>query len=461
MQMIRPETREVVITEFTRREFLKLGAGACLAGSTSCLLSGVVHAGPGCATVHVVAGEELSDLYRMAKKAVRVLLRGSGLDFSGKSVFIKPNLVSQGAGFTYDPYAGDCTKAEILVGIARQCLEAGAQRVSIGDAAQGMSWDWASVSFFEGNRILGTKDLKGAVERLQEKYPRQDVELLCLNHVNQWTYIPSCSDHEIMRDGLMIATAFHEADHVISVPVLKSHVLTDITCSMKNFVGITPCLPPYAAGRGRDKLHHAYANITHAGFEKAGIEACFLDILKWRREAGRQDLAVVDCTIGVEGNGPATFLGLGETIDFKARSPLGNYFLLAGADLVAVDSIAYQVTNHDVSGMKQLVMATTLGLGEPFNIELRGDATLDQLRIPDFEKASHIQDWGVSPSTDPSLEPYAPQEVSRAFNTMAGVSIPAGATYLLKRLNKDNPPPCERERPVLSAKQDLTVRNEK
>jgi uncharacterized protein (DUF362 family) len=246
-------------------------------------------AGSAQATVYTVLGDGPSDLYRMGRQAAELLGVHAGDDLSGKAVFIKPNFVVFGSGMPVDPSTGEWTKAEIVVGVAEQCLEAGADKVTIGDGSQGVEWDWNSAVFFKGNTVFGQRNLKQAVDSLKARFPHQHVELLCLNGVNEWENIPSSSDHEMMLSGLKIARSFFEADHVISVPVLKTHALADMTCSMKNYVGVTPSLPPYGKYGDaliRSELHKAYAKATSGGIEEAGIAACFTDIVRWRMQTG-------------------------------------------------------------------------------------------------------------------------------------------------------------------------------
>jgi len=441
----------------TRREFVKLGTGSCLAiGAPSILGCGHEERrdGPSVdthqATVHAVLGDGLGDLYQMGGDAAQALGINAGRKFSGTRVFIKPNLFISGMGFdAYMPETGMYTKSEILVGIAEQCLLAGADKVTIGEGAHGRSWEWTEMKFFDGNRVFEKRNLAEAVERLKATYPGQEVELLCLNAVDEWEHIPSCSDHEIMQEGLMIARSYWEADHAISVPVMKTHMWSDVTCSMKNLVGVTPLKPPYGTISMRDKVHTAYATAKSGGFEMTGIAGCFTDICKWRKEAGKEDFAIIDCSIGIEGNGPMLTPEAPNVVDTKERSPVGKYFLLASNDLAAADATAVRIMSRDVNDVKQLVMASRLEIGEIENIAISG-ATLDQLRINDWKwLETSISDWGApeSPlSSSPESSGHAP---SRAVNTLGGISIPAGMICFLRNMAKAEPGRRREEGPDL------------
>jgi len=426
----------------TRRQFLKAGAGSCVAMGIPLVLQGCggdeeESRGSVQATVHTVLGDGPSDLHEMAKRAAGALGFCDNGELSGKTVFIKPNLVSFGTGFPVDPLTGEWTKAEILVGVAEQCLEAGAARVTIGDGAQGLEWDWNSLVFFEGTTLLGGENLQEATRSLALRFPRQEIELLCLNAVNEWEHIPSSSDHEMMRSGLKVAKSFYEADHVISVPVLKTHTFSDLTCSMKNYVGVTPAIPPYGLyGKvlQRTELHRAYANATSAGIEEAGIAACFTDIVKWRKKAGKQDYAIVDCSIGIEGDGPIIMTG-GKPIDMKERCPAGKYFLMASDDLPAADATAARVMGMDAGRVKQLCMARGLGLGATRNIRVVGDATLDRIRIPDFVAAEQVPEWEPSATVPPCCEGRAEKGPSHAANVIGSFGLAAGSIHLYRSLS--------------------------
>jgi uncharacterized protein (DUF362 family) len=402
------------MSRLTRRRFMKLGAGACATLCSPMLLgcgdesntdsdnsgsytpddddSNSVGGFSGQADVHAILGDELSELYVMAKQAADVL-GINGKNLLGSTVFIKPNFVSLGLGDRgFLGETGECTKAEIVAGIAECCLEAGAGKVIIGDGAQGLEWAWDIVNFLPGNMIHGAVNLASAVQFLKDKYGDGKIELQCLNLVDQWERVPSCSDDPDMADGLMVARPFYEADHVISLPVIKSHMWANFTGSMKNLVGITP-ITHLGTGFVRHKVHNAYAHVTCEGVSDVGIAGAFVDMLRWRVEQGKQDFAILDCSIGVEGSGPHTPpVNKGITIDIKQRSNLGKYFLLAGTDWVAIDTVmANLIQVQQLSKIKQLVLAEKLGLGRTKNIRIRG-ANLEDLRIPNWEKPREMSE---------------------------------------------------------------------
>jgi uncharacterized protein (DUF362 family) len=121
--------------------------------------------------------------------------------------------------------------------------------------------------------------------------------------------------------------------------------------------------------------------------------------------AVKPDLAIIDASIGVEGNGP-TVGSSAFTVDMRDR--LGSWLLLASTDPVAADATMARIIGHDVARVKHLAIAHEMGLGEvrESSIEIVGD-TLDNLRV----------DWlRAEPASAGELrgaEPDAPVYVAR------------------------------------------------
>jgi len=435
--------------KLTRRELLRLGAAAAGGLTASAALGGcggdpapAPSGTRGSATVRVTPGERLSDLVAMARGSAAGLgITGNAL--LGSTVFIKPNFVGLGILPDFLPESGECTKPEIVLAIAEQCLLAGAARVTIGDGAQGLSWSWERVRCLPGNTFHGTTNMAAGVACLNEMYGKR-VELACLNELDQWEPIPSSSPDPLLADGLLVSRPFFQADHVISVPTLKAHQWADVTASMKNFLGVTPLFRYQVAGEpSRGALHVAYAGATCGGVERAGVEGAYTDIFRWRRSEGREDFAILDASIGLERNGPHAWgdtplRGLpgagGTTIDFKERSRGGNYFLLASDDLAAVDSVAMRITGYEVDRVKQLVIASNLGLGEIHNVWLQG-ASLAELTVPDWVRAEQLEEWGAPASAHASQGGSPSGECSRVFAGFSSLLCPTAAILLFRWLH--------------------------
>ncbi len=427
--------------KMTRREFLHLCAGTCLMAAfplAGCGSGGDDDDGSGQhasppdliegdddtapsdtrSTVNVLLFDELTELFDMTRAAMTKLGVTKG-SLTGSTVFIKPNFVSLGLGNRgFLGASGECTKAELAAAAAEMCLRAGAAKVTIADGAQGDHWDWSIVKFLDGNSFYGAKNLATAVDYLNTKYGTGRCELICLNQCDQWSLIPSCATDPAVADGLPVSKHWYEADHVVSLPVAKSHMWASFTGAAKNYVGIVPVHDPMGAGFVRQKLHAVYAHASMEGYPDIGITGAFLDAHRWRLGEGRHDFAVTDCSIGVEGSGPHVKpVNPGITIDLKQRTPIGKYFLLAGDDYTASDYVLSKVMNF--GPVLQLKMAEHLGLGQiGENVKLEG-ANLSDIVIADWKPPFHMsEDFFVRLDEFLSLFPIRAQKEQAYFEML-------------------------------------------
>jgi len=227
--------------KINRRSFCKNGISAACALSMPGLLYACSRGDPEIppgqginARVAAVKGQNLDPMTRDAIEAIGGM---KSVVNSGETVFIKPNFVSfPWAEFNNCFHAGECTKPEVIIAVAEECLKAGATRVIIGDGSHLPSFDWQYAVTLDGST-----DLVSESNRLNSKYDGT-ITLACLeNDTPEWIDVPSDSAyHKISISGLVT-----NADKVISVPVAKTHSWAQLTLAAKNFVGITP-LSKYA-----------------------------------------------------------------------------------------------------------------------------------------------------------------------------------------------------------------------
>ncbi|MGA2285730.1 MAG: DUF362 domain-containing protein [Dehalococcoidia bacterium] len=336
-----------------RRDFLRISAGAAVLLGASPLLADCKEGSPSATPapptqtsqpltrVALIKGD---DLRAMARDAIDAVGGMSSVVHEGETVFIKPNFVTIGwASMGRDPFVlGECTKPEILTSVAEEALKAGASEVIIGDATQMPSWPWDKVMMFDHSTNMAAE-----AQRLNAAY-KGKVTLACLDADSlSWVEVPSQTDLHTIRISGYVA----KADRVISVPVMKTHQWAQLTLSMKCFVGTTP-LEFYGAKPDgtmpRQVLH---------GTDKS-IEQVFLDIV----HSVTPDLAIIDGSVGIEGNGPSAGPQNGTTIDMKQR--IGGWLMVASKDPAAADATAARVTGHDVAQIRQLNMALAQGIGE-------------------------------------------------------------------------------------------------
>ena len=120
-----------------------------------------------------------------------------------------------------------------------------------------------------------------------------------------------------------------DADVIISVPKMKTHDSAKVTLSLKNMKGVLPDIY-------KRKLHHVF------GVFQGVADLCTLV---------KPALAVVDGIIGMEGLGPAD----GE--------PVKMGLIIAGKDLVAVDTVTSAVMGFEKEEYGCIDAAAKAGLG--------------------------------------------------------------------------------------------------
>ncbi|UCG15641.1 MAG: DUF362 domain-containing protein [Phycisphaerales bacterium] len=353
----------------SRREFIKHGLCSGLSLGTGHLLTGcgadatiTPEAPPFApsrepARVAAVRGQNLEEL---ARKALEACGGAGAIVAPGETVFIKPNLV--GAGMVRHPLfsTGECTKPEIFLTVAEECLKADAKEVIIGDAGQVDRFSWDEMLTLDGSVSVAEK-----VAWLNGRH-EGTVRLACLNtDTPHWDAIPAGPSG---LGRIYVSSLVSRADRIISIPVIKTHRFAQMTLSLKNLMGVTSA--EFYGQPGityRTKLHNA----------PAGLEQAFLDIATGLRP----DLTIIDGSIGCEGNGPHVMPGWwGTTVDLRDR--LGDWVLLASRDPLAADATAARMVGHEPSAIRHLLMSFNQGLGQlQEDLTQLDGATLDELRI--------------------------------------------------------------------------------
>jgi len=291
-----------------------------------------------------VAAIKGNDLKQMTLDALEAIGGMPSIVHEGETVFIKPNLVTIPWAQSINCFQnGECTKPEITMTVAEECLKAGARNVVIGEGSHQPSFQWEYALTLDGstNMVLMAEELDG-------KYGG-DISLACLETDSpSWPTIPSDSSLE----EIAISSLAAEADRVISIPVAKTHSWAQLTLGTKNFIGITP-LSQYA-----QKVNDTTWNRVLFDHSTArSISQIFLDIT----QSLQPDLTVVDFSIGLEGNGPTLEYG-GNTVDMKDH--IGSWAVLASTDIMAADATAARIMDHEVDYIQQLIMGYKMGLGE-------------------------------------------------------------------------------------------------
>lgn len=144
-----------------------------------------------------------------------------------------------------------------------------------------------------------------------------------------------------------VAQAVQDADVVINLAKMKTHVLTLLTGAVKNTYGY----PPVGLCQN---LHRQYA--TPAEFAQVVVDVF---------QARPPDLAVVDAVVALEGYGPS-----------RGGRPKPVGLLLASEDAVALDAVLGALMGLGPDEVATTVNASQRGLGEGDlgRIEIRGVA---------------------------------------------------------------------------------------
>lgn len=296
-----------------RREFIKsaavIGAGVVLAPS----LVGESLAGtPG----PLVVRAKGKDVAKLARKSVEALGGMKTFVKKGETVVVKPNI-----GWDRQPeYAGN-THPLLVREVALMCLEAGAARVLVFDRTCN-----------DPRRCYVNSGIQPALEELGEK--RIEV-----SHIDERKFVERRITGGFALDKWSFYKDVTDADRLINMPVAKHHSAATLTLGMKNIMGII--------GGNRSVLHRR-------------IHESLVDLNMMLKS----DLTVLDATRILVANGPQG----GDLKDVRKTDTV-----IAGADIVAVDSTACSLFGLSYKDVGYIRMAHEKGLGiaDPARINLK------------------------------------------------------------------------------------------
>jgi len=171
-----------------------------------------------------------------------------------------------------------------------------------------------------------------------------------------------------------------DADRVINLPKMKTHLAGIVTLGVKNWQGIIPNIHP--SGEQQD-LH------------RLDLGQKCADLLRVREA----DLTLVDAVIGMEGQGP------------HAGTPVEMNLLIAGAQTVAVDAVASFVMGFETVEIPAVRIAAADGLGvrEISAIEVVGTPISD---VRTFFKRSMNDPVGLIPGIHAVIQQTCPGSIA-------------------------------------------------
>ncbi len=256
----------------------------------------------------IKVGEE--DITRAVREAVK-LTGGLGQTISqGDTVLIKPNaknMTPQGLGVNTD-----LRVIESLLDLVR---EQRPDRILIAEGAAYPSGNWDTMAAFKAAGIT-------------EMAYHEKIELYDLNTIESATIdIPNGLTLKTFTTGKIVL----DADVIINIPVIKTHVQTLASICLKNLaVGI--------AKKWEKKTLH-----------RSGLHKSIVDVYA----NIKTHFNIVDGIVGVEGDGPNVPKG--------KPKPLG--IILAGEDGLAVDAVGCTIIGIDPWDVTHLRLAAERGLG--------------------------------------------------------------------------------------------------
>ncbi|PKK82867.1 MAG: hypothetical protein CVT49_11800 [candidate division Zixibacteria bacterium HGW-Zixibacteria-1] len=302
----------------------------------------------------------------------------------GMKVLLKPNLISAKA-----PERAITTHPEIVAAVANEVRKLGATPI-IGDSPGG-----AKVGI---ERVWEKTGMKAMAER-------EGLELVNFEAAGSQRF--RCNGR-----AYYLAMPAVEADLIINLPKLKTHVLTLMTGAVKNVFGL---IPGFRKGNYHKEFPkpHDFAEVI-------------VDILSVKTPA----LTIMDAVLSMEGDGPSS----GE--------PRWTNLLLASRDPVAVDAIASEIIGLDPGKVPTTRIASDagLGIGWPEMIAILG-LPLEKVRISDFKLTSNRKMELLPNIFVRAIDPFIwiRPAIDRSFCSGCGICVSSCPTGAL-RLNGDKTP---------------------
>ncbi|MEM2144544.1 MAG: DUF362 domain-containing protein [Candidatus Jordarchaeaceae archaeon] len=287
--------------------------------------------------VSIVKSDTASEAVR---KAVDIIGGIQKIVKKGDKVFIKPNLVvplTKEAGATTDP--------EVVRAIIQLVKQAGASQIKVGDAP---------FFFYKARRAFEVTGVQKVVEE-------EGVEAV---YLDEGEYLEVKTPKAKLMSTVKLPKDLLDCNKFITVPKLKTHIMCRVSLAIKNQIGLLS--PEEKQIYHRTDIHQKVVDVTLAT---------------------KPALAIIDGLTAFEGQGPT----YGDAVNMKV--------VLAGTDLVSVDSVASSIMGFEPSEIPHIRLAALSGLGEMDlkKIEIRGLSISDVQR--NFKRPS-ADIMGIYPNVE-------------------------------------------------------------
>lgn len=251
--------------------------------------------------------------YRTTK---RVLQKFPLPNLKGKKVLIKPNaarLAYPGEGVTTHPLVVKATIDHLK--------EKGVERILIGESCI------FGVNAEEAFRVTGLKEIS----------EKERVELIDLDQVDPMEMvIPGGKAIKKIK----VPAILKQFDFIISIPVMKTHMHTQVSLSIKNMKGLL-------WRREKVRLHQLrYDKKITKGYKELDVAISEMASVLFPH------LAIIDGTVGMEGMGPA----------YGRIKKLG--IIVVGNNALSADAVATRLMGFDPMEVPHLKLSAERGLGE-------------------------------------------------------------------------------------------------
>ncbi len=287
----------------------------------------------------------------------------------GDRVLIKPNF---GVNVSYE--TGIITDPRVVDALIPACLEARPGRLVVGES---------SVVGFDTGRVFRALGLEGRFEKLGAR----------LVNLEEDDIIEIPVPEGVVLKKVKMYRSAYESDVIISVPTMKTHILTGVTLGLKNMKGTLPDKMKKLMHRIGVKEKVREYELEHAIAELNSVRS--------------PDLTLIDGLIANEGYEPGT-PGIGGL-------PVAFNTLVAGLDPVAVDTVGAYLMGFEPGEVRHIAYAgdRKVGRADLARITVVG-GDCDQLRRPfkrpsldgvvfDFKDVSLLVGQGCSGCREASL----------------------------------------------------------
>ena len=282
--------------------------------------------------VSIVKGTNAS---KMVEEALNYLGGVNSLIKEGSTVIVKPN-----GGHLGPAESSVCTSPAVVKAVIETIRKASPRKIILAESA---AIGCETMECLEDSGILKAAEEAG-IDEIRDIKSDPD---LVRNKIQN----PRSALRNIKLPRFLV-----EADHIVNVPIFKTHVSMVFTCALKNIKGVV-----------QDSIHGT--------MHMTDLAAAMMDL--W--SVVKADLSIADLIRPMEGFGPHT---TGNPIDFGC--------IVASQDPVALDATVCRMVGLDIDEVDYFKAARDRGLGviDENQIEIRGNTIKEvykKLHLPYLE----------------------------------------------------------------------------